>query len=147
MKYLVRSQLPKYRVKLMSHWVGEVVKIVGTVTGVAEGEGFFMQDDNAPWSGIWVPWADAADYAIGDGVAVVGEVDEISSVTSLVATSVEAVEAPLAVVAIDLDSPSAAKDEKIRSVLVKVKGARATAADEDTGEWTIFTEDTDNALL
>ena len=130
-----------------SPWVGEIVKVVGTVTGVAEGEGFFMQDDNAPWSGIWVPWADAADYAIGDGVAVVGEVDEISSVTSLVATSVEAVEAPLAVVAIDLDSPSAAKDEKYESVLVKVKGARATAADEGTGEWTIFTEDTDNVVV
>jgi hypothetical protein len=50
----------------------DVVVVTGTVTGVSAGEGFFMQDANAAWSGIWVEYADASDLEIGDGVEVVG---------------------------------------------------------------------------
>ncbi len=123
--------------------VGTVLQVEGTVTGVKPGEGFFMQDDNAAWSGIWVEYPDAADLEIGDGVAVVGEVGEPASVTTINASEVTMIDAPIAVVPVVVDSPSAAKNEMYESVLVQVEGARATAAN-DIGRWTIYYESMDN---
>jgi len=124
----------------------EIVRVIGTVTGVSPGEGFFMQDDNAAWSGIWVAYSDAADLEIGDGVDVIGEVAEVSDVTTILATEVTIIDAPVTVVPVVVDSPSAAKDEMYESVLVQVEGARAMAAN-DIGQWTIYYESVDNAVV
>ncbi|WP_175552458.1 T9SS type A sorting domain-containing protein [Tangfeifania diversioriginum] len=123
----------------------DVVGVTGTVTGIAEGEGFFMQDANAAWSGIWVAYVDAADLAIGDGAEVVGVVAEVADVTTIQATEVTAVDAQLEVEPLVVE-PMEAENEMYESVLVTVEGARATAADEGNGEWTIFTE-TDNDVV
>lgn len=131
----------------VSPLVDESVSVTGTVTGVSAGEGFFMQDANAAWSGIWVEYADAADLTIGDGVTVVGVVAEVANVTTITASEVTAAEAPVVVEAIVLDSPSAAEAEMYESVLVQVVGARGTAADEGNGEWTIYYEETDNVIV
>lgn len=131
----------------VSPWVGDVVKVTGTVTGVSAGEGFFMQDANAAWSGIWVEYHDASDFEVGDGVEVVGVVAEVVTVTTISATEVMAIDAPLAVEAVAVDSPSDVKAEMYESVLVKVAGARATAADEGNGEWTIYYENIDNVIV
>lgn len=131
----------------VSPMLNQNVNLTGTVTGVSAGEGFFMQDANAAWSGIWVEYADAADFTIGDGVTVVGVVGEVANVTTIAASEVTAAEAPVVVEAIVLDSPSAAKAEMYESVLVQVVGARGTAADEGNGEWTIYYEETDNVIV
>ncbi len=131
----------------VSPWVGDVVKVTGTVTGVSAGEGFFMQDANAAWSGIWVEYHDASDFEVGDGVEVVGVVAEVVTVTTISATEVTAIDAPLAVEAVAVDSPSDVKAEMYESVLVMVAGARATAADEGNGEWTIYYENIDNVIV
>jgi hypothetical protein len=125
-----------------SPMIGELVEVTGTITAIAPGEGFFMQDDNAAWSGIWVAYSNVSELAIGDGVVVEGTVDEVDEVTTISATIVEVVDAPLTVVAVVVDSPSSAKAEMYESVLVQVKGARANAANT-SGVWSIYYETTD----
>jgi hypothetical protein len=130
-----------------SPWLDDIVKVTGTVTGISAGEGFFMQDANAAWGGIWVAYGDVAGLEIGDGVEVVGSVAEVASVTTINATEVEMVDAPLAVEAVVVDTPSDAENEMYESVLVQVEGARAMAADPGNGEWTIFYTDIDNVVV
>ncbi|MGM0619620.1 MAG: T9SS type A sorting domain-containing protein [Bacteroidota bacterium] len=128
-----------------SPWIGAVVEVTGTVTGIAQGEGFFMQDANAPWGGIWVAHTETATLQVGNGVTVIGEVAEVADVTTIQATEMTIVTPPLTVEPLIVE-PMEAENEMYESVLVQVEGARATAADEDTGEWTIFTE-TDNDVV
>jgi len=117
---------------------GKIVEISGTVTGVAAGEGFFVQDAVAPWSGIWVEYSDVSelDVEVGDGVKVTGTVAEVASVTTVVATNAVLQESALEVTPIVV-TPTDAKAEKYESVRVKVEGARGTAANT-AGEWTIY---------
>jgi hypothetical protein len=128
---------------------GLMVKVVGTVTAVAESEGFFVQDANAAWSGIWVEFNEATyeGIQIGNGVSVIGEVAEVSSVTSIVNATFEFVPPVVEIVPMILDNPSDLKAEKYESVLVKVEGARASAPAAGTGIWTIYYQASNNALV
>jgi hypothetical protein len=124
--------------------VDKKVIVTGTVTGVVPGAGYFVQDANAAWSGIWV--SDAETFVLkGNGVQVKGEVKEINGVTTIVGTGT-VINPPLAVVAIELGSPSEAKDEKYESVLVTVVGARAKEANED-GTWDVYTTEESVATI
>jgi hypothetical protein len=128
--------------------VDKIAKITGTVTAIAPGEGFFMQDANAANSGIWVEHSGVNDLGItvGKGVSVVGTVAESASVTSILDPTVTMAEGTVVIVPMEM-APSAAEAEKYESVLVKVPGARATAADAGTGEWTIYYESADNIIV
>jgi methionine-rich copper-binding protein CopC len=118
---------------------GKMRGITGTVTGVVPGVGYYVQDANAPWSGIFV--ADATTILFeGNGVHVNGVVSEVNGVTTLTGTG-SVVNPPLAIVPIVLASPELAKDEQYESVNVKVKGVRANAAKPD-GTWDVYTEST-----
>jgi large repetitive protein len=123
----------------VSPMVNQVVHVTGTVTGISAGEGFFIQDANAAWSGIWVAYGTTASLKIGDGVYVFGTVAEVSEVTTVNASSVKMVNAPVVVAPVVVASPSAAKAEMYESVLVQVDGARANAANS-SGVWTIYYE-------
>jgi large repetitive protein len=127
---------------------GKRVKVIATVTGVAPGEGFFMQDANAAWSGIWVEFSGATyeGIQIGNGVSVIGEVAEVANVTSLINITMEFVP-PMVQIAPIVLAPSDSKAEKYESVLVKVEGARASAKDAGNGEWTIYYQQTDNTVV
>ncbi len=127
---------------------GKIAKITGTVTAIAPGEGFFVQDANAANSGIWVEHSGVNDLgiAVGDGVSVVGEVAEIASVTSIVATEVMDADGTVAITAMEVN-PGMAEAEMYESVLVVVPGARASAADAGTGEWSIYYETADNIIV
>ncbi len=128
---------------------GQMVKVNATVTAVAPGEGFFMQDANAAWSGIWVEFSGATfeGIQIGNGVMVSGEVAEVANVTSIVDATMEFVPPMVTIAEMLLASPSDLEAEKYESVLVKVKGAEATAVNAGTGEWTIFYTQNDNAIV
>ncbi len=130
-----------------SPWAGTIVKVTGTVTGVSSGEGFFMQDANEAWSGLWVVYTETGDLAIGDGVEVVGEVSEIVDVTSVTASEVTEMTAELTVEPIVLGSPLDVEQEKYESMVVKVEGARANAVEAVTGEWTIYYEPIEDAIV
>jgi len=129
---------------------GKILQVEGTVTGVAAGEGFFVQDAIAAWSGIWVEYADVNedDIEVGDHVWVSGEVAEIADVTTIIASDGYnyGPETAMEITAIEV-TPTEAEAEKYESVLVKVKGARATSADAGSGEWTIYYLPTDNITV
>jgi hypothetical protein len=129
---------------------GKILQIEGTVTGVAAGEGFFVQDAVAAWSGIWVEYADVNedDIEVGDRVLVTGEVAEIADVTTIIASDGinYGPETAVEITAIEV-SPTEAEAEKYESVLMKVNGARATSADAGSGEWTIYYVPTNNITV
>ena len=128
---------------------GMLVKVTGTVTAVAPGEGFFMQDANAIRSGIWVEFSDASyeGIQIGNGIEVVGTVAEVANVTSIVDVTIEFVPPLVDIEMMVVASPSVLESEDYESVLVKVEGARGTAHAVGTGEWTIYYEESDNAIV
>jgi hypothetical protein len=66
-----------------SPMINELVSVTGTITAISPNEGFFMQDANAAWSGIWVAYGATAELAIGDGAVVEGTVNETSEVTTI----------------------------------------------------------------
>jgi len=127
---------------------GKVLQVEATVTAVAAGEGFFVQDAVAAWSGIWVEYAKVNDddIKVGDGVLVTGEVAEVADVTTIIASNVMAQETAMAITPIEV-TPTGAEAEMYESVLVKVNGARATSADAGSGEWTIYYATTDNITV
>ncbi|MGE0018203.1 MAG: T9SS type A sorting domain-containing protein [Draconibacterium sp.] len=126
----------------------KTAEITGTVTGIAAGEGFFVQDAVAEWSGIWVEYSDVntSGIQIGNGVTVVGDVAELAGVTGIVATSVVIKAAPIAITPIAV-TPTEAEAEAYESVLVKVEGARADEVNAGSGEWNIYLEVTDNVTV
>ena len=126
----------------------KIAQITGTVTGIAAGEGFFVQDAVAAWSGIWVEYSGVNDAGIevGDGVVVVGVVDEIADVTTIMATEVMEAEGTIAITPINV-TPTGAEAEMYESVVVQVAGARATSVDAGSGEWTIYYETTNNVIV
>jgi hypothetical protein len=128
---------------------GLMVKVAATVTAVAPGEGFFMQDANAAWSGIWVEFSQASyeGIQIGNGVTVIGTVAEVANVTSLVDVQVSFTPPLVDISSMIVSSPSELEAEMYESVLVEVDGAQATAADAGNGEWTIYYEESDNAIV
>ncbi len=129
--------------------VGEIVKTSGTVTAIAGGEGFFIQDENAAWGGIWIEYSDVdgAGIIVGNGIEVVGQVAEIANVTSIIPTEVTPVAATLIVVPVVVNNPVDVASEKFESVLVQVAGARAMDYDSPTGEWTIMYTEGDDATV
>ncbi len=129
----------------VSPMVDDMVRIAGTITAVAD-TGFFVQDANAAWSGVWVEFADLTELAVGDGVTVTGVVAEVDNVTTIVADDVTVGEATLEVEAIVLDAPSAVQDEMYESVLVFVGGAGTSGVD-DNGQFEIFYELNDSAMV
>ena len=116
----------------------KLVKVVGTVSGVAAGEGFFIQDANAAWGGIWVEYSQTTydGIQIGNGVEVTGTVDEIGNVTTIVADGFTFIPPVISLTPVVVE-PSEVAAEMYESVLVKVEGARGTEAN-DAGEWTIY---------
>jgi len=128
---------------------GMLVKVVATVTGVVPGEGFFMQDANEAWSGIWVEFVDASyeGIQIGNGVTVIGTVAEVLNVTSIVDAQMSFTPPMVTIETMVLASPSELEAEMYESVLVKVEGARATAEDAVNGEWTVYYAESDNAVV
>jgi hypothetical protein len=126
---------------------GMTVEITGTVTAVVDGEGYFVQDAVAEWSGIWVKdITNALGLQVGNGVTVVGEVAELEGVTGIVATSATIKAAPVAITPIVV-TPTEVEAEKYESVLVKVEGARADAVNAGSGEWNIYLAVTDNVTV
>ena len=61
---------------------GQVVSVKGIVTGIKPGEGFWIQDDESAWSGIYV-YENTENPLRGDEISVTGLVFEYNSLTEL----------------------------------------------------------------
>ena len=123
---------------------GETVRITGTVTAIFPGEGFFMQDENAARSGIWVAYANTDTLETGGGVVVIGEVAELNQVTSVEADRIYLTEAPLTVEPIVIDWTTDSI-EMYESILVQVTQGRASAAGEQ-GAWRVYFDETTDSV-
>lgn len=131
---------------IVSPLLGQVVRITGTVTGIYPGEGFFVQDDNAVRSGIWIKYTEPMAIEIGKGVSVTGNVDEQHDMAVLVAESVTLTGTQVAIepIVIQFGTHSI---PMYQGVLVKIVNARGTAANQQ-GEWMLFAgEDADSVVI
>jgi hypothetical protein len=129
-----------------SPFVGTYQRILGTVSGVVAGKGYFVQDAVAAWSGIWV--ADAVNYVLeGNGVKIDGTIQETNDVTTIHAAKVQIVNPPVTITPILIGSPEASKSEQYESVLVKVSGARFQGSLNLDGSWPIKTTESNRVFV
>jgi hypothetical protein len=129
-----------------SPYIGTYQRILGTVSGVVPGKGYFVQDAVAAWGGIWV--ADILNLVLeGNGVKVDGTIQEINDVTTINAAKVQIVNPPVSITPILLGSPEAAKSEQYESVLVKIAGARFQGSQNLDGSWPIKTTETNRVFV
>ncbi len=117
-----------------SPYVGQVVTTDGYVTGRAE-FGFFIQDAEDAWGGIWVLDFGDTNVNIGDEVEVTGTVVEYYDLTEIDVTSgsVNVLSTDnLSYNSIFIDNV----EEAYESVLVQVNGV-CDGPPNDYGEWTL----------
>jgi len=118
---------------------GQEVRTQGTVTAVTS-TGFYMQDANAAWSGIFV--ASTTAVSEGQSVEVTGTVAEVGGITTI--NNVSKVDYIAPVVSTDPIVVTSIT-ENYESVWVKVTG-RAAATANVSGDWTAGTFTINNAL-
>ena len=118
---------------------GDEVRTQGTVTAVTS-TGFYMQDANAAWSGIFV--ASTTAVSEGQSVEVTGTVAEVGGITTI--NNVSKVDYIAPVVSTDPIVVTSIT-ENYESVWVKVTG-RAAATANVSGDWTAGTFTINNAL-
>lgn len=116
----------------------QIVTTSGIVTSLIRDNGFFLQDGNGPWSGVYV-YYDNADFNAtlnrGDEVEIIGKVSEYyekTEMTELVSATVistgNAVPAPISL------STANVPDEQYEGVLVSVTNAVVTDTTLGFGE-------------
>jgi hypothetical protein len=117
---------------------GQMVRTQGTVTAIDK-NGFYMQDANAAWSGVYVYSTQyAGEVSIGNSVQLVATVDEYNGLTELTGVeSLEFISKVITPAAIEIPATEALS-EKYESVLVTVIG-RATDAYSGTADWSVNT--------
>ncbi len=114
---------------------GETVTVQGVVTGVY-GNLYFVQDDEAAWSGVSI-YAPGHTIVIGNQVRVTGVVAEYYDLTQIepVSTEILAVEAPMpSAIAATLQEIN---NEAWEGVLVRIDNVTVSAAPNQYGEWRV----------
>ena len=126
-----------------SDMIGAAVTIGGRVTAIKAGSGFWIQDAQSAWSGIYVYDFGNNTVALGDSVILSGTVAEyapgtstekttqIASVTSFANQGSYNPYSPVAVGTLN------ANNEMYESVLIKVSSASCTVAPDGFNEWTV----------
>lgn len=132
----------QYTTSDASPLAGNTVTIQGVVTGNFNGsqfgEGYFVQDGDGAWNGIYIFDINNSP-AIGDSVMITGEVyesygmTEIKNLDSFTTIDI-GVSVPAPVV---ITTNEAANEEKYEGVLVKVVDAECITAQNQFGEWTV----------
>lgn len=119
--------------------LGNFVEVSGIVTGTLSGDGYWMQDADGEWNGIYVE--DAINTpAIGDSITVDGKVAESFGLTVLQNIASFTAE-PTPVVPINPAAVSTAvmSAEGYESVLVQEANVECTNEDAGFGNWTVNT--------
>lgn len=121
---------------------GNFVKTSGVVTAIASagtnGNGYYIQDDNSPWSAIFV--LDGANTpALGDSIEIKGLVKETFNMTQLesVFDFVNHNSSSLTIVPMVISTLNANSEEKYESVLVKVENAISPEGSGANGLWSV----------
>jgi len=117
-----------------SPYNNEPIETSGIVTAIT-GNGYFLQDGNGAWNGIFVYDNDNVP-SIGDELALAGSVTEyfnlteITNITSFEVTGTGTIE-PSVVTTND------ANNEMWEGVLAKVEGATCVTVPDEFGNWTV----------
>lgn len=118
---------------------GQEVRINGVVTAI-DNNGFYIQDENVIWSGIYVYGKEYVNQVvINNSVEVVGIVDEYNGLTEIKASVVNIIVKLFDVVSIDVNE-SESLNEKYEGLLVTVIG-RANESYNGNSDWTIKSDD------
>jgi hypothetical protein len=134
------TNIPIYDIQgqtAVSPYDGQSVTTSGIVTAIPTSAGFFIQDGDGVWNGLYVYNTQAV--SLGDEVTVSGEIDEyyelteLKNVTSLVINSSgNALPNPA------LLTTGAVNDEAYEGVFVRVENAACTDEDAGYGMWKLF---------
>ena len=127
--------------------MGETVLTSGIVTGIISGQGFFLQDANTAWSGIYVYDSDVVgNVTVGDFISLVGTVGEfynLAQIQNLLTYQIGPNNGvPFAPVVVTM--PFA--EEQWESMLVTVENVQYTDASINFGEFEI-TDGTNTGLV
>ncbi|NOZ35789.1 MAG: T9SS type A sorting domain-containing protein [Chlorobi bacterium] len=125
--------------------VYEGVKVSTTgVVYAAASKGFFIQDGDGAWNGIYV-YDSQNTPTLGDEVTVSGFVKEYYNLTEINLTAYAVNSSGNALPAATVVSTLDANKEDYEGVLIQVKGATCTNADAGYGQWEV--NDGSGALL
>ena len=117
-----------------SPFVGYVATTSGVVTGVSYA-GFFIQDGEGPWSGLWI-YQSSPTVSIGDLVEATGVVTEYNGLTEIESSSVNIVSSGN-----PLPNPTLIESsnltEAFEGVRVEFFDAECTALPNEYGEWQV----------
>jgi len=119
-----------------SPYVNYVVETWGIVIA-NNSNGFFLQDEPTPWSGVFV-YSPEHIFTIGDEISLIALVEEYNDLTELKNINefeILSSENPLPV-AINISTVEA-NEEAYEGVLVKVQNAECTEVDLGFGEWEV----------
>ena len=125
-----------------SDMLGDIVTVGGIVSAVAA-NGYYIQDNGGPWSGIYV-YEPTGNYTAvrGDSIIVTGEVDEFAPAGTETATQIKNISlftnvgnyAPYAPIVL---SSAGVNDEMYESVLIQVQGVSCTVIPDGFNEWKV----------
>jgi hypothetical protein len=123
----------------MGTYTGQIVKVSGTITHIKSGQGFYLQDAVAPWSGIYVfDPTNLSNFAVADTIVITGMADEyndLSEITSLTAWETVAHAHPLPKPLLVPTGEFA--QEQYESMLMKVENAECVTAPNEYSEWEV----------
>ncbi|MCF8371435.1 MAG: T9SS type A sorting domain-containing protein [Bacteroidales bacterium] len=121
----------------VSPFDGQTVTTTGIVTAIPSAAGFFIQDGDGAWNGLYV--YNTQVVSLGDEITVSGEIDEyyelteLKNVTSLIINSSgNALPNP------EVLTTGAVNDEAYEGVFVRVENAECTDEDAGYGMWKLF---------
>jgi len=120
---------------------GTLVKVRGTIAAITT-DGFFMQDDNAPWCGIFVRSTIPVSQNLS--VEIVGTVAEINGMTTI--DNVSEIKTILQVVQLQPISITSSLAEKHEGVLCYITG-KSSETKNTSGTWQAGDYLVDNSLV
>jgi len=120
-----------------SPYADQFVTTVGLVTA-ANNNGFYLQDCEGAWCGIWVLDFGEANASIGDEIEVTGQVEEYFNLTEIKIMSSIGGSSNILSSNNELYNPTliSAVSEEFESVLVKAAGT-CTELPNEYGEWSL----------
>lgn len=119
-----------------SPYSGQTISTTGTVTAVVSGQGYYIQEAESAWSGIYV-YSNLNIPLVGDNITISATVSEYNNLTELTAvTSFVTNSSGNVVNPISLSFISA-NTEQYESVLVSVTNAQCTALADAFGVWSV----------
>ena len=119
-----------------SIYYGQSITTTGTVTAVVSGQGYYIQEAESAWSGIYV-YTTANTPSVGDNLTITGTVSEYNNLTEItLLTNIDTNSTGNIINPIPTDFITA-NTEAYESVLVSISNAQCTALADAYGVWSV----------